>query len=93
MPGRTDLTVRMHDDHVVADLSASVDSVLFGVSSAIRRNSRVPDRASVRLWTPEGEQIYPADFGKSSLNGAREGTPITVELDGQGDVVEFHRMK
>ncbi|MGE3978359.1 MAG: hypothetical protein AB7F94_12325 [Nitrospira sp.] len=87
------LTIRMHDDHVVADLSASVDSV------PIRRFVTGPlefadsDRASVRLWTPEGEQTYPADFGKSSLNGAREGTPITVELDGQGDVVEFHRMK
>ncbi|MBS0183428.1 MAG: hypothetical protein JSS39_13580 [Nitrospira sp.] len=87
------LTMRMHDHHVVADLSSSTDS------TPIRRFITGPlefadsDRASVRLWTPEGEQIYPADLGKSSLNGAREGTPITVELDGQGDVVEFHRMK
>ena len=87
------LTVRMHDHHLVADLSASIDS------APIRRfvtgplEFATPDRANVRLWTPEGEQIYPADLGKSSLNGAREGTPITVELDGQGDVVEFHRMK
>lgn len=87
------LTVRMHDHHVVADLSASINS------APVRRfvtgplEFAGPDRASVRLWTPEGEQVYPADFGTSSLNGAREGTPITVELDGQGDVVEFHRMK
>lgn len=87
------LTVRMHDHHLVADLSASIDS------APVRRFVTGPlefataDRASVRIWTPEGEQIYPADLGKSSLNGAREGTPITVELDGQGDVVEFHRMK
>lgn len=87
------LTLRMHDHHVVADLSASIDS------APIRRfvtgplEFAAPDRTSVRLWTPEGEQTYPADLGKSSLNGAREGTPITVEIDGQGDVVEFHRMK
>ncbi|HWF61502.1 MAG TPA: hypothetical protein VN666_14495 [Nitrospira sp.] len=87
------LTVRMHDHHVVADLSASIDS------APIRRfvtgplEFADPDRSGVRLWTPEGEQTYPAYLGKSSLNGAREGTPITVELDGQGDVVEFHRMK
>ena len=87
------LTVRMHDHHVVADLSASVDSVLIRRFITGPLEFATPDRTGVRLWTPEGEQIYPTDFGKSSLNGAREGTPITVELDGQGDVIEFHRMK
>ncbi len=87
------LTLRMHDHHVVADLSTSSDS------PPIRRfvtgplEFAAPDRAGVRFWTPEGKQTYPADLGKSALNGAREGTPITVELDGQGNVVEFHRMK
>jgi hypothetical protein len=87
------LTVRMHDHHVVADLSASIDSVPIRRFITGPLEFATPDRASVRLWTPEGEQIYPTDLGKSSLNGAREGTPITVELDGQGDVVEFHRLK
>lgn len=87
------LTLRMHDHHVVADLSSSIES------APVRRfvtgplEFAAPDRASIRLWTPEGEQTYPADLGKSTLNGTREGTPITVELDGQGDVVEFHRIK
>jgi len=87
------LTLRMHDHHMVADLFSS------GESAPTRRfitgplEFTAPDRSGVRLWTPEGEQTYPTDLGKSALNGAREGTPITVELDGQGDVVEFHRMK
>lgn len=87
------LTIHMHDHHLVADLSASIDSVLIRRFITGPLEFATPDRAGVRLWTPEGEQIYPTDSGKSSLNGAREGTPITVELDGQGDVVEFHRMK
>lgn len=87
------LTLRMHDHHVVADLSASTDSALIRRFVTGPLEFAAPDRSGVRLWTPEGEQIYPADLGKSALNGAREGTPITVELDGQGDVVEFHRMK
>ena len=87
------LTVRMHDHHLVADLSASVDSVPIRRFVTGPLEFATPDRTNVRLWTPEGEQIYPTEFGKSSLNGAREGTPITVELDGQGDIVEFHRMK
>ncbi|MBX3331189.1 MAG: hypothetical protein KF722_12350 [Nitrospira sp.] len=87
------LTLHMHDHHVVADLSASADSALIRRFVTGPLEFAAPDRASVRLWTPEGEQTYPADLGRSSLNGAREGTPITLELDGQGDVVEFHRMK
>jgi hypothetical protein len=51
-----------------------------------------PDHASVRLWTPEGEQIYPTDRGKTVLAGIREGNPVTVELNGLGHVVDFHRL-
>lgn len=87
------LTLRMHDDHVVADLSPSIDAVPIRRFITGPLEFAFPDRAGVRFWTPEGEQIYPADLGKSALNGAKEGTPITVELDAQGDVVEFHRMK
>lgn len=87
------LTVHMHDHHVVADLSASIDSVLIRRFVTGPLEFATPDRSSVRLWTPEGEQLYSTDSGKSSLSGVREGTPITVELDGQGEIIEFHRMK
>ncbi|MGZ8375369.1 MAG: hypothetical protein ACXW4A_10700, partial [Nitrospira sp.] len=87
------MTLHMHNDYVVADLAASSDSALIRRFITGPLEFATADRASVRLWTPEGEQTYPAELGRSTLNGAREGTPITVELDGQGDVLEFHRMK
>ena len=87
------MTLHMHDHHLVADLSASSNSGLIRRFITGPLEFATPDRASVRLWAPEGEQSYPADLGKAALNGSREGTPITVELDGQGNVVEFHRMK
>jgi hypothetical protein len=87
------MTLHMHNDYVVADLAASSDSALIRRFITGPLDFSTPDRTNVRLWTPEGEQTYPTDLGKSALNGAREGTPITVELDRQGDVVEFHRMK
>jgi hypothetical protein len=87
------MTLHLHNDSVVADLAASSDSALIRRFITGPLEFAAPDRASVRLWTPEGEQTYPAELGRSALNGAREGTPITVELDGQGDVIEFHRMK
>jgi hypothetical protein len=87
------MTLRMHDHHVVADLAPSNDSVPIRRFVTGPLEFATPDRASVRLWTPEGEQTYPTDRGKAALNGTKEGTPITVELNGQGDVLDFHRTK
>jgi hypothetical protein len=87
------MTLHMHNDSVVADLAASIDSALIRRFVTGPLDFTGPDHATVRFWTPEGEQTYPLGDGKFALNGAREGTPITVELNGQGEVVELHRMK
>jgi hypothetical protein len=85
------MTLHIQDDSIVADLAASSDLTLLRRFVTGPLEFAAPDHASVRLWTPEGEQIYPIGVGKSQLNGAREGTPITLELNGQGEVVELHR--
>lgn len=85
------MTLHIHQNHVVADLSAP------NTSAPARRfvtgplEFATPERESVRLWTPDGEQTYSADRGKAALAGMKEGSPITVELNGQGSVVGFHR--
>lgn len=86
------LTLRIHRRNVVADLAApnTASSTRRFVTGPLEFAS--PDHASVRLWTPDGEQTYPTDRGKAALAGAKEGIPITVELNEQGDVVEFHRL-
>ncbi len=86
------MTLHIHQHHVVADLSPP------NATAPVRRfvtgplEFSAPDRTSVKLWTPEGEQTYPTDRGKTTLAGAKEGSPITVELNGQGNVVDFHRL-
>lgn len=87
------MTLHMHNDSVVADLAAANDSALIRRFVTGPLDFTAPDHATVRLWTPEGEQTYPVGVGKSDLNGTREGIPITVELNGQGEVVELHRVK
>lgn len=87
------MTLHMHNDSVVADLAAANDTALIRRFVTGPLDFTAPDHAQVRLWTPEGEQTYPIETGKSLLNGAREGTPITVELNGQGEVVELYRVK
>ena len=85
------LTLRIHRRNMVADLAAP------NTRSPARRfltgplEFASPDHAGIKLWTPDGEQIYQTDRGKSALAGLREGNLITIELNGQGEVVEFHR--
>ena len=87
------MTLHMHNDSVVADLAAANDTALIRRFVTGPLDFTAPDHAQVRLWTPEGEQTYSVGVSKFDLNGAREGTPITVELNGQGEVVELHRVK
>jgi hypothetical protein len=85
------MTLRIHRNHVVADLSAHDHSGPAHRFLTGPLQFATPDRTSVKLWTPDGEQTYSIERGKSALAGAKEGSPITVELNGQGAVVEFHR--
>ncbi|HSF69950.1 MAG TPA: hypothetical protein VLA47_06180 [Nitrospira sp.] len=86
------MTLHMHEEHLVADVSDP------NATAPMRRfitgplEFASPDHTSVRLWTPDGEQVYPTDRLKAALAGVKEGTPITVELNGQGNLVGFHRL-
>ncbi|WP_146216136.1 hypothetical protein [Nitrospira lenta] len=84
------MTLHVHHHSVVADLTPP------NGAAPIRRfitgplEFSTPDRTEVRFWTPAGEQTFPTDRGKSALAGAKEGSPITVELNGDGAVVDFY---
>jgi hypothetical protein len=86
------LSLHIHDRHLVADLSSPQ------ATAPARRFVTGPlqfatsEHSSVVLWTPDGEQTYPTERGKSALSGTKEGHPITVELNSQGGVVAFHRL-
>lgn len=86
------LTLHMRHQNVVAELAAPNATAVTRrfVTGPLAFAS--PDRASIRLWTPGGEQVYPTDRGKAALAGVREGNPITVELTGDGTVVDFYRL-
>ncbi|MBM4127825.1 MAG: hypothetical protein FJ247_10830 [Nitrospira sp.] len=86
------LTLHVRHRNVVADLAAPNATAMTRrfVTGPLAFAS--PDHASIRLWTPNGEQVYPTDRGKAALAGVREGNPITVELTGDGTVVDFYRL-
>ncbi|WHZ23825.1 MAG: hypothetical protein OJF47_002937 [Nitrospira sp.] len=51
-----------------------------------------PDRKEIKLWTPDGEKSFDVQTGRSQLSGIDEGTPIAVELNEAGKVIDIHRM-
>lgn len=49
------------------------------------------DKKEIKLMTPEGERSYPVQHGESKLSTIEEGTPITVELNEAGNVIEIRK--
>jgi hypothetical protein len=45
----------------------------------------------IKLQTPEGEKIFPLAHLEIKTKGLAEGTPVTVELNEAGTVVDLHR--
>ncbi|MCS6293308.1 MAG: hypothetical protein H8J66_09570 [Nitrospira sp.] len=84
------MTLHVHHHSVVADLTPANGTAPTRRFITGPLEFSTPDRTGVRFWTPAGEQTFPTDRGKSALAGAKEGSPITVELNGDGMVVDFH---
>jgi hypothetical protein len=51
-----------------------------------------PDKKEIKLWTPEGEKNFEVKTGKSMLSAIKEGTPVTVELNEAGKVIDVHKL-
>lgn len=85
------MTLHVHHHSVVADLTPSNGTAPTHRFITGPLEYSTPERTGVKLWTPDGEQAFPADRGKTVLAGAKEGSPITVELNGDGTVLDFHR--
>ena len=49
-------------------------------------------KKEIKLWTPEGEKVFPLDRLEIKTGGIEEGTPVTVELNEAGTVIDLHRM-
>jgi hypothetical protein len=49
------------------------------------------DLQEIKLMTPEGERTFSVQHGDSKLSGMKEGTPITIELNEAGNVIEIRK--
>jgi len=49
-------------------------------------------KKEIKLWTPEGKKVFPLDRLEIKTRDIKEGTPVTVELNEAGTVIDLHRM-
>ncbi len=85
------LTLWAHDTNLVIDLQpngAAAPSARFLTG---RLTYASPDRKAVTLWAPEGEQTFPTERGRAVLATLKEGTPITVEINDRGMVLDIRK--
>lgn len=87
-----EVEMQVNENNVVIDLHRKGDpshSHRF-VSGKLAYASK--DRKEIKLWTPEGEQTFAVQTGRSQLSGIEEGAPIAIELNEAGKVIDIHRM-
>jgi hypothetical protein len=87
-----DMSLWIHGGHAAVDLfqeGAPAPAKRFLTGPLTYASS---DRAALTLHTPEGERAVAPITGKSLLSNLKEGTPITVELDQEGSVVDIRRV-
>jgi hypothetical protein len=86
-----EMSVWIHERHVAIDLYHN------GLSTPSRRFLSGPlayatgESNQLIMQTPEGEQSIPFRHRPASLATLKEGSPITVELNQQGELVDVRR--
>lgn len=50
------------------------------------------DRKEIKLWTPEGEKTFDVQSSRSKIASIEEGTPVTIELNEAGNMIDIHRL-
>lgn len=84
------LTLWVSSDNVVVDHHAKGKE---GVHRLItgKLTYASEDMKEIQLMTPEGERTFSVQHGETKLSGMKEGTPITIELNEAGHVIEIRK--
>ncbi|MGE3151549.1 MAG: hypothetical protein AB7G48_12300 [Nitrospiraceae bacterium] len=86
-----DLTLWIHDTNMAVELRPNGADQPTSRLLTGKLTYSTPEKRELTLWTPEGEQQFPADQADRTLAGLKEGSPVIVELNGEGSVVEIRK--
>ena len=86
-----EVTVWLNDHHLVIDVRKEGEPAHRYVTGKVVYASR--DRREIKLWTPEGEKTISLPPAKKKRRPYREGTPITVQLNGAGEIIDVRKVR
>ena len=86
-----EISIWMTEDHLVMDVTQKGDSHPFRRFITGKVVYASPEGREIKLWTPEGEKTFPLPLGKSQRMRFRQGTPITVQLNQAGEVIDIRK--
>lgn len=86
-----DLTLWVHDTNMAVELRPEGQEQPTTRLLTGKLAYSTPEKQELTIWTPEGEQQFSTDQANGTLAGLKEGSPVIVELNGQGSVVEIRR--
>ncbi len=88
-----ELTVWLNDDHLVIDVKTQgeLNGTHRFVTSKVVYSSK--EKREIRLWTPEGERTISLPQANGKRQALREGTPITVQFNGSGEVIDVRKVR
>jgi len=84
------VTVWVNEDNMVTDVHKKGD---VAIHRFVTGKLYYADQAKtgIKLWTPDGQKIFPIKLEAKKFSTWPEGTPITVELNEGGQVIDIHR--
>lgn len=86
-----EVTVWLNDHHLVIDVREEGEPAFRYVTGKVVYASG--DKQEIKLWTPEGEKTISLPPAKKKRRPYREGTPITVQLNGSGEVIDVRKVR
>jgi hypothetical protein len=83
------LVLWVDEDDYVIDVHRLTDK---GLHRVIRGKAAYvdDDRKGIRISTPEGVKVFPLDEGADASTVLHERTPVTVEINEAGRVIDIH---
>ena len=87
-----EVTVMVDENNAVIDIhKAGEDGKHTFVTGKLIHVGKM--KKEIKLQTAEGEKVFPLEKLEAKTKGIDEGTPVTVEINESGTVIDLHRAK
>ena len=85
------ITLWVTSDHVVIDHHPQATGQRYRFITGTLLDAA--SKKQIKLWTPEGNQVYSLAEHEAKTNHLPQGTMVTVEINESGNVIELHSVE